>query len=194
MIKDKDENTYKTVIIGSQEWMGENLTTEHYRNGDAIPQVQDKDEWMNLTTGAWCYYENNEENGKTFRKLYNWYALNDPRGLAPEGWHIPSNEEWTALTEFLGGTKDAGGKLKSTEFWDSPNKGATNDSGFSALPGGFRYSSGNFNFLRKLGCFWSSTEFGSDYGWDRDLDNEDSDIYRNFSSKKVGMSIRCIKD
>lgn len=134
----RDDKVYKIVKIGNQVWMAENLNTSHYLNGDSIPQVQDKAEWVALTTGAWCYYQNDAENGKTYGKLYNWYAVNDPRGLAPEGWHIPTDAEWIALIDYLGGTNVAGGKMKQigTVHWISPNLGATNESGFSALPGG----------------------------------------------------------
>jgi uncharacterized protein (TIGR02145 family) len=157
-VTDYDGNVYKTVKIGTQEWTAENLNVEHYRNGDPIPQVQDKDEWAKLTTGAWCYYANTSENGKIYGKLYNWYAINDSRGLAPAGWHIPSDAEWTTLTDYLGGTTKekneggikywiievVGGKLKATTLWDSPNTGATNSSGLTAFPGGFRDYNGSY--------------------------------------------------
>ena len=165
-VTDYDGNTYKTVKIGKQIWMAENLNVSHYRNGDIIPEVKNPDEWSKLTTGAWCYYENDSENGKTYGKLYNWFAVNDPRGLAPEGWHIPTDAEWTHLTEYLGGKEiektyqgiyyweiaDVGGKLKATTLWKSPNEGATNSSGFTAFPGGYRYDDGDFlhHWLQRL--------------------------------------------
>ncbi|MCX6159142.1 MAG: fibrobacter succinogenes major paralogous domain-containing protein [Ignavibacteriae bacterium] len=155
---DIDGNVYKTVKIGNQEWMAENLNVGHYRNGDVIPQVQDDNEWENLRTGAWCYYENEKSNGKTYGKLYNWYAVNDPRGLAPEGWHIPSDVEWNIIIDYLGGGDVAGGKMKAKTKWESPNTGATNESGFTGLPGGLRGYDGIFYYIGKTADFWSSSE------------------------------------
>jgi len=117
--------------------MCKNLDVDHYRNGDPIPEVQDSAQWVNLKTGAWCYYNNSDSLGKIYGKFYNWYAVNDPRRLAPIGYHVPSDAEWTVLSTFLGGNKGSGGKMKETDttHWSSPNKGATNSSGFTALPG-----------------------------------------------------------
>jgi len=131
-----------SVQIGNQTWTLKNLDVSTYRNGDPIPQVQDNTAWANLSTGAWCYYLNNTANGTIYGKLYNWYAVNDPRGLAPNGYHIPTDAEWTTLTTYLGGSTLAGGKMKEagSSHWLSPNTGATNSSGFKGLPGGFRYS------------------------------------------------------
>src|SRR5947207_14523233 len=129
--------TYKTVKIGNQVWMAENLDVSTYRNGDIIPQVQDPKIWSDLKTGAWCYYEDKSEMGERYGKLYNWYAVNDPRGLAPEGWHIPSDAEWTKLTEFLGGKIGSSVKIKSPKGWAKDGNGA-NETGFTALPGGTR--------------------------------------------------------
>jgi len=160
-ITDIDGNTYKTVVIGKQGWMAENLNVSKYRNSDPIPQVQDEDEWAELTTGAWCYYENETENGKIYGKLYNWYAVNDPRSLAPKGWHIPNIDEWGILIDYLGGEDVIGGKMKEsgTTHWNSPNTDATNESGFTALPGGSRDSlDGIFNHIGYYGLWWSSTE------------------------------------
>ena len=198
-VTDVDGNSYKTVTIGKQVWMAENLNVEHYRNGDVIPQVQDSTEWSNLTTGAWCYYENNSENGKTYSKLYNWFAVNDPRGLALKGWHIPSDAEWTKLTNFLGGEKVAGGKLKATTLWETPNEGVTNESGFTALPGGFRSFLANFDFIYKFGCFWSSSggdnvDLDSGLAWPRTLSNNSTSVYNYGYNKGYGLSVRCVKD
>jgi uncharacterized protein (TIGR02145 family) len=192
-VTDKDGNTYQTVTIGSQEWTTENLNVEHYRNGDVIPQVQDKDQWKKLTTGAWCYYEGNSENGKTYGKLYNWYAVNDTRGLAPEGWHIPSDAEWATIIEFLGGKDIAGEKMKSTALW-TDIKWATNESGFTAIPGGYCDDSYRFKFLGKYGCFWSSTSNTTIASWMRELHHNIKDVKRDTFNKKSGLSIRCIKD
>jgi len=193
-VTDIDGNEYKTVKIGNQEWMAENLNVEHYRNGDVIPQVQDAKEWSILTTGAWCYYENNSENGKTYGKLYNWYAVNDSRGLAPEGWHIPTDAEWTQLVDFLGGREVAGSNLKATTLWNKPNKGATNNSGFTAFPGGVRNSTGDFVVIGENGAFWSSTEGKTDHAWYRDLSFDYTGSNRTTNNKKDGFSVRCVMD
>ena len=138
-----------TVKIGNQKWTTKNLEVTKYRNGDEIPYVEDATEWAKLTTGAWCYYQNKTSNGTIYGKLYNLFAVMDKRGLAPQGFHIPTDAEWTILSDFLGGTDIAGGKLKEKGIvhWKSPNTGATNSSGFTAVPGGYRYSGGNFGFL-----------------------------------------------
>jgi uncharacterized protein (TIGR02145 family) len=182
------------ITIGAQEWMSENLNVEHYRSGDPIHQVQNKDEWLKLTTGAWCYYNNDPANGNTFGKLYNWYAVNDSRGLAPEGWHVASDEEWTKLTDYLGGEKSAGGKLKATALWKSLNTGTTNSSGFTAFPCGFRFSIGDFNDVAKYGYFWSASEFNGTLAWFRYLSYVNSGVLRGYGFKKNGLSIRCLKD
>ncbi len=147
------------VRIGNQIWMTKNLNVARYRNGDPIPQVTNPKQWANLTTGAWCYYQNNSANGIVYGKLYNWYAVNDPRGLAPQGYHLPSEAEWTVLTDFLGGIFIAGGHLKATTLWSSPNVGATNNSFFTALPGGCRNSDGTFFYLGGVGFWWSATAY-----------------------------------
>lgn len=193
-VTDIDGNTYKTVIIGSQEWLAENLNVEHYRNGDIIPQVQDGAEWKKLNTGAWCYYKNDTAIGKTFGKLYNWYAVNDPRGLAPDGWHIPGYTEWKQLTDTLGGDTAAGGKLKANTLWESPNEGATNSSGFSAIPGGIRDVDGFFYIIDKFGYFWAATEYNSDLAWFHLLYYYFPDVYRIVYKKTRGMSVRCVRD
>jgi uncharacterized protein (TIGR02145 family) len=192
-VTDYDGNVYNTVTIGTQEWTSENLNVEHYRNGDFIPQVQDKEEWLNLNTGAWCYYYNDSKIGKTYGKLYNWYAVNDSRGLAPEGWHIPTDAEWRILTDFLGGDETAGGKLKATTFWESPNTGATNSSGFSAFPFGVRYTEG-FYYIGKDCTFWSASEDYFDYAWYRSLSHIDSVVFRDSYYESSGMSVRCVRD
>ncbi|MFA6571391.1 MAG: fibrobacter succinogenes major paralogous domain-containing protein, partial [Bacteroidota bacterium] len=140
-----EKETDSTILIGTQVWMKKNLDVDHYRNGDTIPEVKDPKIWAKLKTGAWCYYGNSLDEGKIYGKLYNWFAVNDPRGLAPAGWHIPTDTEWTTLTSNLGGESGAGGKMKSKGtlegddgLWFRPNTGASNESGFSALPGGWR--------------------------------------------------------
>jgi len=192
---DCDEmTTYPTVTIGSQIWMQKNLNVCKYRNGDDIPQVQDPTQWANLTTGAWCYVQNNTANGTVYGKMYNWYAVNDTRGLAPEGWHIPSNSEWTTLTGYLGGTSVAGGKMKTQEYWSSPNTGATNSSGFTTLPGGIRENDGSFTTIGYNAVFWSSTEYGSLSAWSRGLNYYVSSISSGDDDKVEGNFVRCVKN
>ena len=160
-----------TVSICDQVWMKKNLDVDHYRNGDPIPQVTDPTQWANLTTGAWCYYNNDPANRTTYGKIYNWYAVNDSRGLAPVGWHIPTDAEWTELENCLGGESVAGGKMKETgtTHWLSPNTGATNESGFTALPGGSRsYMNGLYYEIGQSGAWWSSTEF-TPFAYGRDI-------------------------
>jgi uncharacterized protein (TIGR02145 family) len=185
------------VVIGTQQWMKENLDVATYRNGDIIPQVTDATAWAALTTGAWCYYNNNPNNGAIFAKLYNWYAVNDSRGLAPAGWHIPTDAEWTTLSTYLGGTTVAGGKMKTpgTTRWISPNTGATNESGFTGLPGGFRYNNGPFGNAGYAGIWWSATQQDATYAWARQLPYDSGSLGRtNFPNKNGGFSVRCIKD
>ena len=195
-ITDIDGNSYITVVIGKQEWMAENLNVSKYRNGDPIPEVKDLKEWNKLRTGAWCYYNNDPEKGEIYDKLYNWYAVNDPRGLAPEGWHIPSVEEWSELLCFLGGKSVAGDKLKEAgnTHWLNNTKTATNKSGFTALPGGIRFPDGRFWGGRTHGHWWSSTESESDgarasYMIDGTIDVNFGNYY-----KAEGYSIRCVRD
>jgi uncharacterized protein (TIGR02145 family) len=191
--------TSSFITIGTQVWSIKNLDVSTYRNGDLIPQVADATTWANLTTGAWCYYNNDPANGAIYGKLYNWYAVNDPRGLAPLGWHVPSSGEWTTLSTTLGGDAVAGGKLKTTgtTIWASPNTNATNESGFTALPGGSRYYDGNgvFANVGGYGNWWSSTEFNIPaYAWSRGLYYDNRASYGSGSLKQEGYSVRCIRD
>ncbi|MCX6157014.1 MAG: fibrobacter succinogenes major paralogous domain-containing protein [Ignavibacteriae bacterium] len=187
-------NTAGTITIGSQVWADKNLDVSTYRNGDPIPQVQDSIAWTNLTTGAWCYYNGDAGLGTTYGKIYNWYAVNDARGLAPLGYHISTDAEWTLLTNNLGGDTIAGGKLKALTLWQAPNTGATNSSGFTALPAGFRNNIGNSYRITVDGYFWTANEYNSGEAWDRYLWNERKDINRYSLNKKYGLSVRCIKD
>ena len=159
-VTDTDGNVYHTVIIGEQVWMSENLKTTKYRNGNPIPKVSDGTTWSNHSIGAYCNYNKYEDNSTTYGRLYNWYAVNDSRNIAPTGWHIPSDAEWTTLTTYLGGECVAGGNLKETGIthWQSPNTGATNKTGFTALPGGYRHCNGDFFCMCRNASFWSSTE------------------------------------
>src|SRR5450759_1177427 len=161
-----------SVTICTQVWMLKNLDVSTYRNGDLIPKVTDPTAWSALTTGAWCWYNNDSAtNASTYGKLYNWYAVNDPRGLAPTGWHVPSDAEWTTLSTCLGGNAVAGGAMKETgtTHWTSPNTGATNSSGFTGLPGGYRNNDGSFNNVGNFGYWWSSTELNTTDAWYRNL-------------------------
>jgi len=183
-----------TVVSG--EWSTSNLDVSTYQNGDVIPQVTDANVWNTLTTGAWCYYNNDPANGAIYGKLYNWYAVNDPRGLAPQGWHIPTIAEWTTLANTLGGATVAGGKLKTTgtSTWNSPNTGATNEIGFSALPGGYRFPWGSFLAINKDCNFWSSTQQSSTTANMRYLEHGSAELKSYVDDKKAGTSIRVIKD
>jgi uncharacterized protein (TIGR02145 family) len=195
---DIDGNVYNTVKIGDQCWLKENLKTTHYANGDAIPNVTDNTQWINLTTGAYCNYCNNATIAETYGHLYNLYAVADTRNICPVGWKIPSvGGEWEVLTNYLGGKDIAGGKLKEagTAHWTSPNAGATNESGFTALPGGSRNcGTGFFNNLNSYG-FWYASYF--DYVlWERmdyNIRVAQWNMSLQQSSKKEGMSVRCIK-
>lgn len=195
-ITDVDGNAYNTVTIGTQVWMVENLKTTHYRNGDPIPNITDDTAWSKLTTGAYCDYGNTASNSNTYGKLYNWYAVNDNRNIAPSGWHIPSDAEWTTLVINLGGDSLTGNKLKESGIthWQSPNTGATNLSGFTALPGGYRLYNGDFNLIGFYGSWWSSTDPNTLNAWTRDLSYNNSNIRRNYFLKTLGFSVRCLKD
>ena len=198
-VTDIDGNVYQTVTIGKQVWMAENLKVTHYRNGVAIPNVTDDSTWMALTTGADCEFNDDVNNVATYGRLYNWYAVGDSRKIAPTGWHVASAAEWQTLANFLGGGAVAGGKMKDagTTHWISPNTGATNESGFSALPGGYRgsYRGGAYDGMGNYAYFWSSTEFSSCCAWGRFLGYGYLDLYHtNLLNKDFGFSVRCVKD
>ncbi len=199
ILKEEKESNGSSVKIGKQIWQAENLNVERFRNGDLIPHALTDEEWKEAgdrSEPAWCYYDNDTENGKIYGKLYNWYAVNDSRGLAPEGWHIPTDEEWTILTDYLGGEEVAGGKMKTTgmAYWESPNEGATNESGFSALPGGYRNYDYSFDIIRNYAIFWSVDTKGGNYAWYRSLSNNDGNLSRNGNLKIDGFSVRCLRD
>jgi uncharacterized protein (TIGR02145 family) len=187
---------YPSVLIGAQYWMEKNLEVTTYRNGDPIPYVTDATAWAALTTGAWCYYNNDPANGSLYGKLYNWYAVNDPRGLAPVGWHVPTDAELTTLSTTLGGDAVAGGKMKvaGTTRWTTPNTGADNSSGFAGLPGGARNKFGSFVNVGFNGSWWSSSESDATFAWGRDLYYTSGAILRNLFSKQHGFSVRCLMD
>jgi uncharacterized protein (TIGR02145 family) len=185
-----------TIVIGTQQWQAKNLDVAFYRNGDPIPQVTDPTAWAALTTGAWCYYNNDSTQGNKYGKLYNWYAVNDPRGLAPQGWHIPSDAEWTILETTLGGSSVAGGKMKEAGMlnWAIPNTGGNNNSGFGGLPGGNRYGDGTFGAVGDFGFWWSSTETNAPSAWCRFLDYGNGRVNRANTNKQYGFSVRCLRD
>ena len=196
-VTDIDGNTYQTVKIGNQWWMAENLKVTHYRNGDAIPEVTINATWIGLTSGAYCSYDNYEYNSSIYGYLYNWFAVNDSRNIAPDGWHVATDAEWQTLVDYLGGESVAGGKLKATGtvHWYSPNAGATNESGFSGLPGGQRaFPTGAFNGMKATACFWSSTDGGSDRAWFWRLFYESSITGNTCHFNQYGFSVRCIRD
>ena len=207
-VTDIDSNTYQSVTNCGLTFTKQNLNVSKYSDGTAIPQVTDPTAWANLTTGAWCYYENNTANGPVYGKLYNWYAVvgiydvasaNNPalrKKLAPTGWHVPTDGEWTQLTDCLGGESIAGGKMKATgtSLWQSPNTAATNASGFTGLPGGYRNYYGSFLYIGGLGNWWSSSEYSTTDAWFRFLNYSGGDAGRSGYYKKNGFSVRCLRD
>lgn len=188
---------YKSIKIGEQTWMQENLNESKFRNGEIIDQATTKEEWEKAGQEgkpAWCYYDNDAKNGVKYGKLYNWYAVNDPRGLAPEGWHIPTDKEWNEIKDFLGGVDASGTKLKNSSGWSGQGNGS-NSSRFSALPGGTRDSKGAFYYIGEGAYFWTSTEGGGMYSYIRYLFYNISAMYGGmYREKENGLSIRCIKD
>ena len=194
-VTDIDGNVYPAVKIGDQWWTQENLKVTRYRNGEAIPNVTDYGEWKDLSTGARCAYDNNETTAETYGYLYNWHTVNDSRNIAPPGWHVPRDEEWDTLLEYLGGSSDSGGKLKEagTSHWNSPNTGATNESGFTALPGGVRSSNNDFEFLSFYTGFWSATEDDSSKASHISLDCDYSDFFFFNRWKDYGYSVRLVR-
>jgi len=194
-VTDIDGNIYPVVEIGNQCWTKENLKTTKYADGSVIPNVTLDAQWIGLTTGAWCNFENSADNDSVYGKLYNWYTVADPRNVCPAGWHIPTDDEWFTLTNFLGGDSVAGGKMKTTIGWQPPNNGATNESDFSALPGGNRDDgNGTFNSFSFNGYWWSSSEYDASTTWYRYLGYFNGDTYRTNGNKQGGYSVRCLRD
>jgi uncharacterized protein (TIGR02145 family) len=204
---DYDGNVYETVQIGDQCWMMENLKVTHYRNGDPIPSVKDGSVWASLTSGAWCNYNNNGGYVEEYGRLYNFYAVNDSRKIAPVGWHVPTDAEWKEMEIYLGMTqqdadatgwrgKGQGGKMKEvgTIHWDAPNIGATNESGFTALPGGCRSMYGDFINMGGFAYFWCATMNGPAQAYCRSLYSGSADIARYYNYDELGYSVRCVKD
>lgn len=203
-VTDIDGTVYQTVKIGDQWWMSENLKVTHYRNGDAIPNVTDKSAWDGLSTCAYCVYNNDAGNVSTYGLLYNWYSVVDSRNIAPVGWHVPTDEEWKQLEMYLGMSQsdadststrgtDEGSKLKATSGWYDNGNG-TNESGFKALPGGYRTDFGNFTVIGQNGFWWAFSDGGSNSTWYRTLGYSYSAVYRDSSSKQTGFSVRLVRD
>ena len=184
---------FKTVKIFSQEWMAENLNVDIYRNGDTILYADTPERWDRFGAsgkGCWCYYDNAVSNGKKYGRLYNWYSVNDPRGLAPEGWHVPSDDEWTRLVDNLGGEGDAGKKLKSTLGWNENGNGS-NKSGFAALPGSY-CDHGACGSTGTNGNWWSSSENSKAGALFMSMNYNDNYVYRHSYDKRDGYSVRCL--
>lgn len=198
-VSDIDGNIYHPIVIGTQTWLMENLKVAHYRNGNPIPNITDNTQWYNVRSGACSFYNNNITNLNTYGRFYNAYAVKDSRGIAPIGYHIPTDAEWTTLRNYLGGNT-AGGKMKvvGTSLWASPNSGATNSSGFSALPSGYRNYNGAFLNINFMAVWYSSSEFispnGDPFFWNRYIRNDLTDLIPNNDVMQAGYSVRCIKD
>ena len=194
-VTDVDGNVYHTVKIGTQTWMVENLKTTHYRNGDAIPNEKNGQNWANLATGAYVDYDNVPANGEVYGHLYNWFAATDARNIAPQGWHVPSKAEYATLVDYLGGEAVAGIKLKEkgTQHWLSPNIGS-NSSGFTALPSGYYSTNGNFYSLGSGFVVWTTTLEDLTFAREYQMFNSGDSFYDDILDKNTGVAIRCIKD
>ncbi len=194
-LKDIDGNVYKTVTIGKQVWMAENLKTTKLNDGTAIPLVTGDKAWEALKTPAYCWYKNDAANKNTYGALYNWYTVGTNK-LCPKGWHVSTDAEWATLTTYLGGEIVAGGKLKETgtTHWKSPNIGATNETGFTALPSGYRIYYGPYDNIGNLGYWWSSTESATLIAYFRNMYYKVSNVLRSYLDKQNGFSVRCLRD
>ncbi len=192
-ILDADGNAYTSVVIGTQEWLSQNLKTSKYCNGDPLVTDLFSISWQSSSVGAWAYYNDDPTMNDTFGKLYNFYAVTDTRGVCPCGWHVPTTIEWNTLSDFLGGPAVSGGILKSTTNWNTPNVGATNASGFGAQGGGYRFSNGTYGQQNVYGYFWTKNTFGSN-GVYRRFYFDSAAIQSVDYSKRGGFSVRCLKD
>jgi len=198
-VMDIDGNLYETVIIGDQEWMAENLKTTRYSNGDAIPLKVDSINWINFSD-AYCVYDNNYENINNYGNLYNGFSVSDSRGVCPTGWHVPTDSEFTTLSNYLGGENIAGGKLKSICYWVNPvsisdnSHNGNNQSGFNGFPGGGRVYNTSFYGFGNTGYWWTSSVNLLNNIINRQLRGESESIYSGSADKRLGLSVRCIKD
>ena len=193
------EPPIKEVVIGQQVWMAENLSVVKFRNGDSVPQAKTPEEWVKAAVNnqpAWCYYNNDPGLNSQYGKLYNWHAVNDPRGLAPVGWHIPTDSAWTILSDYLGGMFSAGKKMKTVSGWfsDFGYGNGNNISGFSGLPGGRRNQTGLFNEVELMGVWWSATVENNNKAWSYLLTFNYDYLIRGTFDNGFGLSVRCIKD
>ena len=191
-----DGNVYETIQIGEQLWMAENLKVTHYNNEDEI-SYPSNEYFGNYDDGQYGVYDNDPANADIYGNLYNWAVVDDDRGVCPEGFHVPSDAEYTVLTDYLGGESVAGGKMKEAglDHWNSPNTDATNESGFTGLPAGYRsYSNGSYLIMGTNGYFWSSSEYDSDLAWYRVLVHSSPFVHRNAEPKQFGFSVRCLGD
>jgi uncharacterized protein (TIGR02145 family) len=196
-VQDVQGNSYPTIKIGEQWWMAENLNTTKFRTGEDIPNITGTGEWISSENAAYCNSNNDTAIAEVYGRLYNWYAAADNRKICPNGWHVPNDNDWAALTQFLGGEEVAGGKLKQsgTELWSSPNAEATNESGFNAIPGGVRNSTtGNFNGIGINASWWSVTQHNTDNAFTWGLTSVNGIMSNYFLDKNTGLSIRCVKD
>jgi uncharacterized protein (TIGR02145 family) len=199
-LTDQQGNVYKTIVIGSQEWMAENLNTSVYRNGDPISIFSDNDSWASTSDGAWTYYLGDVSYACPFGKLYNWYACVDSRELCPQGWHMPTDAEWTVLGSFLGGDEVAGGKMKTrgtvndAGIWITTTTGTTNSSGFSAVPSGYRFDWGNYGGANYDVWWWSSTQYVDELAYLRSLGHSVDALGRDVRDKNKGCAVRCLRD
>jgi uncharacterized protein (TIGR02145 family) len=200
-VSDIDGTVYNTTVIGTQVWMAENLKTTKYNDNSTIPLVTDASAWAASTTPAYCWQNNDAATYKaTYGALYNWYVVdatsNGGKNVCPTGWHVPTDAEWTTLTTYLGGVSVAGGKLKETGLthWFDPNTGATNETGFTALPGGARNNNGTYGDVKVGGYWWSSTETWTTYAWYGYIYYNGTDVNSSNSPERNGFSVRCVRD
>jgi len=206
-VTDVDGNIYRAVAIGDQAWMAQNLRTTRYSDSTTIAHVTDDRAWTQLGAGAWCNYDNEPANEAIYGKLYNWYAAANPK-ICPQGWHIPTDAEWQQLelvlgmaadevnaTDYRGGVQQVGGKMKATTLWQSPNTGATNESGFSGLAGGFRSSlDGSFDLLGFNGYWWSASKSVADSAWGRYLNFGGAGVGKYDFDERDALCLRCVRD
>jgi uncharacterized protein (TIGR02145 family) len=196
-VYDVEGNKYKVIKIGTQTWMAENLKATKYQNGDAIGTTDPVRDINGETAPKYQWaYESTQSNAAIYGRLYTWYAITDSRGVCPVGWRVPTDVEWTTLAGYLGGAEVAGGSLKESglSHWESPNTGATNISGFTALPAGYSFSSGGFSELGSTGYWWTATHDIDDLAWYRSVSYNSTEISRYNITKKYGYSVRCIKE
>lgn len=207
-VTDNNGNSYTTIILNNgQEWMSENLRAATYANGDTIPNVTNNSDWNALSSGSWATYQHSPAHGETYGKLYNWYAVSDARNVCPVNWHVPTDTEWQSLEAALGmpstdvindglrgAGENVGGRMKGSSLWIAPNIGATNESGFSGLPSGYRYPVTGFEGIGYATYWWSASSDGGSMAWYRGLDNLNAGVRRNLTSMRYGCCVRCLKD